>query len=482
VNGVLLNYHDITDRFHAEEALRNSEAHYRQLYQASPAAYQSLDREGKILDVNPAWLEVLGYDREEILGQWFGDFLMPEYQDHFRNNFPRFKKKGEIRGVEFIMMRKDGSQIITSFQGRIVKGTRGEFKNTHCIFTNITEQKRAQDEILKFKTISDRASYGTAIASLKGHLIYLNDTFAQMHGYSPEELSGKSLSIFHNDDQIENVNKLNKQLVETGGYRGEEVWHTRKDGSVFPTLMSANVIKDDDGKSLYLSATATDISERMEDQEKIKASLKEKEIMLKEIHHRVKNNLQIIISLLNLQSQKLKDETVIKTFSESRNRIYSMALVHDKLYQSEDFSNIDFSDYISTMARHLFATYVSSDKISLELNVQPIDLGLDIAIPCGLIINELISNALKYAFPENRKGCLNISLKDTISDHYVLIVKDDGVGLPEKFNYEETDTLGLRLVQLLCEQINSILKIKSVKGTTFELHIKKQIDDKAFIN
>jgi len=210
----------------------------------------------------------------------------------------------------------------------------------------------------------------------------------------------------------------------------------------------------------------------------IKSSLKEKEILLREVHHRVKNNMQIISSLLNLQSDKVKDKEHIAIFNESRNRIVAMALVHEKLYRSDDFSNIDFSDYISSLANGLFSFYnINAGKIKLTLLIDRIHLGLDAAIPCGLIINELVSNSLKHAFPENAEGEIKITFsKISIEENekYQLTVNDNGVGVPEGMDFRKTDSLGLQLVTTLVEhQLQGSLEMRSVSGTEFKILFKE---------
>ncbi len=206
----------------------------------------------------------------------------------------------------------------------------------------------------------------------------------------------------------------------------------------------------------------------------IASSLREKEVLLREVHHRVKNNMQVISSLLNLQSDKLRDKQYIAMFNESRNRILAMALVHEKLYRSEDIANIDFSDYIASLANGLFSFYdISPLRIQLKLDIESINLVLDTSIPCGLIINELISNALKHAFPDDSKGELSISFRKLNvlgKDTYNLIVKDNGVGVPADLDFRKTRSLGLQLVTTLVEhQLQGSLKLERTSGTEFNI-------------
>jgi two-component sensor histidine kinase len=220
---------------------------------------------------------------------------------------------------------------------------------------------------------------------------------------------------------------------------------------------------------LYAQAQ-TEIAERTQAEAQIRAALTEKEVLLKEVHHRVKNNLQIISSLLNLQMAGLTDPTMVETLKESQNRVRSMALIHEKLYQSEDLASIDFPGYLRSLVYSLAQSYrVRSDQVSLRVQVDPIHLDLDTAIPCGLIVNELVSNSIKYAFPGDRSGQIEVTCRQRPGPRYVLRVSDDGVGLPPGFDSAKTSSLGMKLVTSLVVQIGGELKVESGPGARFEI-------------
>ncbi len=199
----------------------------------------------------------------------------------------------------------------------------------------------------------------------------------------------------------------------------------------------------------------SEINERIKIEEDLSVSLKEKDILLKEIHHRVKNNLQVISSLLSLQSQTVKDAQSQKIFMESQNRIHSIALIHEKLYQSKDLSHINICDYINELLRDLLYSYgTNPENIKTETYIDNLFLNIETAIPCGLIINELVSNSLKYAFPGGKKGEIRIHFNKYENSKLILIVKDNGVGLPGDINFRKGETLGLKLVSNLSKQLN----------------------------
>jgi two-component sensor histidine kinase len=233
--------------------------------------------------------------------------------------------------------------------------------------------------------------------------------------------------------------------------------------------MGAAPLYSSQGKIEGVMSASVDITAMVEAEKQIKASLKEKEVLLREVHHRVKNNLQIISSLMSLQSRYVKDETALKMFRESKNRVRAMSLIHEQLYQSPDLNQISFGDYIERIAQQLFRFYeVEGNGVKLELNVDELFLNLDTSIPLGLIVNELVSNSLKHAFPNGRNGTVSIQLQSQ-GEKNILTVSDDGIGLPSDFDIANTDSLGLHIVQTLTLQLRGTLDIKKSPGAQFKI-------------
>lgn len=214
-------------------------------------------------------------------------------------------------------------------------------------------------------------------------------------------------------------------------------------------------------------------------EESLKISLNEKEIMLKEIHHRVKNNLQIVSSLISLQSNSVSNENDLELFLKSRDRIKSMALIHEDLYRSNDLAQINFKDYIQNMTLNLIGSYEMYGKIDHVFDCEDIYLGIETAVPCGLLVNEILSNSMKHAFPNGESGLIKIQLKN-LNDKYQLILSDNGVGMPENLDIEKCDSLGLQLVQNLTNQINGELYITNNSGTEFKIEFKELIYKQRF--
>ncbi|MGE5444020.1 MAG: sensor histidine kinase [Ignavibacteriales bacterium] len=275
--------------------------------------------------------------------------------------------------------------------------------------------------------------------------------------------------------------------------REERFYEATSSGAKLWLSLSLSPLRDADGKVIAGMAVVEDITERKQAEEQIKVSLEEKEVLLKEIHHRVKNNLQVISSLLDLQSRYIKDEQSHKIFKESQSRIKSMAFVHEKLYQSKDLARINFAEYIRDLAANLFHSYgVSSTAIKLKITVDNTFLDINTAVPLGLIINELVSNSLKHAFPESREVVRDatcgskhrayeeaeIQIDLNSGNHrdnplgrryFTLIVNDNGVGFPKDLDFRNTKSLGLRLVRTLTNQLKDNIEIHSNGGTEFKI-------------
>jgi two-component sensor histidine kinase/CheY-like chemotaxis protein len=228
--------------------------------------------------------------------------------------------------------------------------------------------------------------------------------------------------------------------------------------------------------STILSRAIRYAVQRKKNRLELQRSLKEKEVLLAEVHHRVKNNMQIISSLLKMEVHSVENEEALSCLQDSRNRIKSMSLIHDKLYQSQDFTHIEIESYINDLTIYFYRAYLIDPKrVKFKIDIHNIDLDINNAIPLGLIINELLSNSLKYAFPKNQKGNIRIDITETEPHNYSMVFSDDGIGLPAEFEIEKTTSLGLHLVQSLTAQLHGSLQVYREKGTRFELKFTDKI-------
>jgi len=305
---------------------------------------------------------------------------------------------------------------------------------------------------------------------ISGKFVEINSVASQILGYTHDELLEMSpkdiedIESFKESNHIRDLYKKDKITFETA--------LISKGGVKIPVEINTHIFTLNHDK-LSLSI-ARDITERKKMEKEIQISLEEKEMLLREIHHRVKNNLMIISSLLNLQSRYIKDKEVLDVFKDSQNRARSMALIHDRLYHSSHLKSIDIGDYIQTLAGDLFRTYVTdSERISLNFDVEDVMMDINTMIPLGLIVNELLSNCLKHAFPDERSGQIDIGFHYN-HPKFRLTVTDNGVGFPENIDYRKTKSLGLRLVNILTDQIDGTMEFNGENGTQFVIEFEEK--------
>ena len=321
----------------------------------------------------------------------------------------------------------------------------------HTLQTKMDELGRSER---KYRDLFESASDIIYTVDSQGIITSVNKRMEQITKYKKRELIGKPATKLIASLQDEMHEIKSQEILAGKSLKTVEVKIATKDGKERVGEMGMRPIRED-GKIIGVQCIVHDITERKKAQEQIEESLREKELLLKEIHHRVKNNMQIISSLLSLQSNYFKDQNTLEAFKESRNRVRSMALVHEKLYQSHNLARVDFAEYVRAVTNSLYRSHgVDHSKIALKLDVETISFGIDVAIPCGLIINELVSNALRYAFPPSWKGKCQVEVKlhSMENNEFVLVVSDNGVGMPQDLNFRDTETLGLRLVTILAEE------------------------------
>lgn len=294
-----------------------------------------------------------------------------------------------------------------------------------------------------------------------------------MLGYEPEEMLGRETSDFVIPEQLSD--HFEKLVVPQHQTRIYELCLQKRDGSRLWVIISARGMFDQKGQLICSFAMFTDINERKQAEDALRASVLEKEILLKEVHHRVKNNLAAIIGLVDMQGLTMDIEPARTALSELSARIKSMSLVHEQLYQSENFSRIDFQNYLEALSNGLRLSYGDNRDINISVHAQGIELGLDSAIPCGLIVTELVTNAYKYAFPGGRQRpganrCEITVVMDRDDAAYVLTVADNGIGLSSDVDWRMTETLGMLLVRMLGEhQLQGVIELDTRKGTAFKL-------------
>lgn len=335
------------------------------------------------------------------------------------------------------------------------------------------ELNEKNQELEKLSLVASETDNSVLIFGPEGNIEWVNDGFTKLTGYSMDELieqRGSSIADFtFNPDAM-------RIMQECAKDQRSEVFESQlitKFGELKWISNTLSPVVDESGVVTKFVVIDTDITIRKNMEERIRESLEEKGLLLREIHHRVKNNLQIIISLFNLQSHYVNDKKALLALKEGQDRIKSMALIHERFYQNEGLSKIDFDDYIKRLVENLLlSSGIKPGRINTHVEADKISLDIDTAVPCGLIINELVSNALKHAFGESNTGNLTVSLRYTSENMVRLIVGDDGIGLPEGFDIEKYDSLGMQLINALSSQLEGKLTLQPGKGTTFILDFK----------
>jgi len=470
---------EITKRKVIQLQLQESQKYTHLIINGSIDMICASDRKGHITEFNQAAQKTFGYTAEEVIGKHVS-MLYSDPNQRNRITDEELYKKGAFAG-EVLNRRKNGENFVSYLSASILKNDQGEVIGAMGVSRDISELKKA-DEALKTQS----AKFNAIIES-SSHFIWTVDrrfcltTFNQNFSKEVETRYGERAKIgqpmfFIRSSSDKHQHELLIKKYE-GAFRGEpqyfDISFLDSEGTENWREIYLNPILASDGSVIEVSGISHDVTEKKISEERIRLSLQEKEVLLKEVHHRVKNNLQVISSILNLQSSYVKEEGTLQILKESQNRIKSMAFIHESLYQTKDFSSINFTEYIINLSQNLIHSYSNFDnEVKLNLDIQDVFLNLDLAIPCGLIINEIVSNALKYAFDEKTEGG-EISIKMSLDkDDLVLKIGDNGKGLPKNIDYRNTESLGLQLVVTLTDQLSGTIELNSEKGTNYTIIFK----------
>ncbi len=495
VNNHLINYkgrkvclaisRDISDRKKAEKALRESEEKYRTIFENVQDVFFQTDITGKIIEISPSIEKHFKISPKELVGNHV-DMLYSNPEDR-KALLKILQEKGEISDYEITLKNSSNELVYISANVHFIYDSKNHPIGIEGALRNITERKKAE-ETLKLSRI--RLSNAMDLANLANweldpykQMFIFNDKFYSMLGTTVADEGSYHMSIesyikryVHPEDAQYIADGMKKSLSAGEPTFGTEFEHRiiRRDREIRYVAIHIRVVPSTETQIIHIYGTVQDITVRKIAEEKLKESLEEKKMLLKEIHHRVKNNLMVISSLLNLQSQYIKDKEALDIFKESQNRARSMALIHERLYRSTDLKRIDFGDYIRTLANDLFHTHVTDPgKVRLNLNVENLMVDINTTVPLGLIVNELLTNSMKHAFINGKEGEITISFHKE-NEIFVLIVRDTGVGFPEDLDFQNTSTLGLQLVNNLTRQIDGKLELNRDNGTEFKITFEEQ--------
>jgi PAS domain S-box-containing protein len=454
--------------------------------------------QGIIQTVNPFVCSTLGYQCSELIGQRSDKVIDISDLLSAQGWMKYLLKKERIINVERLFIASDERKIPALFSSSVIFGDTGYVQYIICVAQDISSRKDLEEQLHKAQRYSqgiiDSAMDMIIVVDKNYNILEFNQAAQNVFGYSLEEVIGRHVSMLspNNPEAVKNVMET---LNEKGSFKGEAT-NMRKDGEHFIADMAISLFMDENNNPNGFVGSLRDITEnkRLEMELaiyhvnleakviertaeltdaniKVNDSLHEKEVLLREIHHRVKNNLQIVSSLLESQTRYIDDHRILAMFKDSQNRIASMALIHEKLYQSTSLSKINIAEYIKDLADNLLITYSeTSSNITMNIKSEPISLNIETAIPCGLIINEIITNSLKYAFPDNRSGLITINFNSDQDNNLTLIVADNGIGLPRDFDLTKSKSLGLSLINSLAKrQLDGTIEIVDNNGTLFKI-------------
>jgi PAS domain S-box-containing protein len=477
---------DITERITNENKIIEQSAKLNAIFESGSQAMWTINKRREITSHNKNYEEAIFnlHGKKPILGK--SNYSIEVGLNPESDQFAKFwEKQYDLafsgKSIEFITERenKDKTPVIRQIYLQPIFNKNGEVEEVSGIAHDITDKKTSEQKLLnqaaKLNSIFDSSNHYIWTINNKQKLTSFNKNYFELITsiYNTQPYVGFSLDrgVLGKDKEYNEILDHNYKQAFAGNSRNFEIEILDKNYNKIYLEIFLNPVYHNDVVE-EVSGIAHNVTEKILNHQRVEQSLKEKDVLLKEVHHRVKNNMQIISSILNLQSSYVTDAYTLALLKESQNRIKTMAYIHESLYQNKSFTSVNFSEYIQTLAKNITQSYViSSEKIELLLNLEKTSLNLDVSIPAGLIVNELITNAIKHAFPNSRKGKICLNLKS--EDHTVYLeVKDNGVGIPHGFDFNTTNTLGLQLVNTLIDQLGGEIKFNSKKDGGTEVLIK----------
>jgi PAS domain S-box-containing protein len=461
---------DETGRKQMRDRLQNEERKYKYLFNSLNAAIIIHDPSGKIFEANNIACEYAGCTAEDFSSMNLQDFDIRDSFYSFPDWFLELRRRGSLI-TEMVFRRADGSLLPCEVSSRII-----DYLGEEAVITmvqDISERREAarslEESERRYRMIGELIPFGVWVSDAAGNFTYLSASYQDLTGLTPEQYKMDDwLRTIPGEDR-DRTSADWKQCVRNGCFWDYEYRVFDGEGVEHFVLSRGAPLSDDQGKVKSFVGIHLDITDRRRYQGRLEDSLREKEVVIKELHHRVKNNMQVISGFLVLQANYIDDPDTVEKLNECQRRVRTMALVHEKLYQSESLEFINTEEYIRNLATDLLDSYGMTTTVDLELDIEPLSITIDTAIPIGLIINELVTNAIKYAFVGRPSGRISISLHLGTDHLFNLVVQDDGVGLPADFDVRSALSLGMQLVEILTRQLGGQNSVLSEHGTRFEI-------------
>jgi PAS domain S-box-containing protein len=471
----IAHIHDITDTVELKNKYKNTLGELVHHIDENPLAMVKFDRDLNIIDWSKKAEEKLGFTADEVTGKTPFDIKLFQKDEHkvVFDNIGKIIQDGTQKArFETIALHKEGNQIHVRIHASVLKDSNNKLRTLVAFIENITPEKRIEQ---LFQTTEQMAQMGGWEYNPHSDELYWTDQVYRIHEVPLEERISveKALSFYLPEDK-KRINELFESLIDEGNNFDLELQiRTGQGNTKWVRVMGRPVMRN--GKLFKVVGIFADIEDQKAKRDELLKKAKEKEILLSEIHHRVKNNLAIISGLLELKSMEMDDEKVSNIMLQSQLRIQSMGMIHEKLYEAKDFSNLEFANFTEDLVDVIKNAYGHKDKtITITIDCDDaIKLNVNQAIPCGLIINELVTNSLKHAFVDKDKGSIHVNIHEDSNDELRLTVIDNGQGLPDKFIDGKIKTLGAQLIRQLAQQLEGELNIHNNNGAHVEVNFRK---------
>lgn len=431
--------------------------------------------DGSYTYVSPSSEEVFGYKPKELVGEDAFTYIYKEDKARVAESREYTLKTGEPSKVEFRKKTKGGGykwveSVIKSVESSVHSENTRILASTRVISDRKEYEEKLRHEITFIDTVLDFLPNIFFMVDSQLTIIRWNQNLTDRFGYSESEIQDMNPLNFFRDKDHGRVKRKIKEVFENGEAQIEADLLTKEGDAIKHSLSAQRFMIDNE---VYMIGTSIDISQQHQMMKELERSNEEKQVLLKEIHHRVKNNLAVVSGMLQLQAMESEDPTLSEKLTDSQLRIQSIASVHELLYKSKSFSRIEMQQYLSELINSIHETNATYQKIDVIKNIEPVELNINQAIPCSLIANEIITNAFKHAFPDNKDGQITISLTER-QGQVKLTIADNGKGVQDKIDFENPESLGIQLIDILKNQLDAKLNIRSSQGTTFHLSFQKE--------
>ncbi len=471
---IIARHKDGEVRRRPEQALRDSEDRFRLFVEnVQEYALVQTDPEGAVAAWNPGAERLFGYAPEEMLGRSFADLLTREDVESgvFRENLATVTTGKRSEDAQWFV-RRDGTRFWARSLSEPIRDEAGSFRGVAKIVRDETSRQQAAEALrekeARISAIFEQAAVGLSELSLDGRFLRVNEELCHILGRTRDDLLCIGVPDVTHSDDVEHSLACVRGAIETVRPVSIEKRYCRPDGALVWANSVVTPLTDEHGQPRTLLVVTVDLTERRKAAEALRTSLAEKEELLKEVHHRVKNNLQVIVSLITMQTIQISDEHILALFKEMQNRVLAISSIHELLYRAESFANIELIDYARQLVPGLVRFYGLAQKIRVDIVGNGAALELERAVSYGMLLNELVSNACKHAFLPLQTGVITVGVQDD-GTTIELIVADTGQGLPEGFNYQHTSSIGLTLVDALVRQLRGTIAVHSPPGTTVKV-------------